>query len=248
MRCSMYAVLLFAMMAFSCASRSGVTGMKTGVMNPAGLDPSVLPQMVLNRYTVEFKIPNPLADDDGMSARRSDPSHEGIIICRATLLDSISTEADMHARCRADSLDAAASAAFREKYEREEVQPGRFRIRISMESGFSPMSIDPRHWAIYLADARGILIEPVQVKTAAASTREDSLYSDYYRRDFRRVRITGDIVLYFDRVTFFGEDILGPGNPFVALEMARNQKTVARVIWKNAAAESKRGKHVRTER
>jgi hypothetical protein len=233
--------LLAGMFALSCASRSG-DGRGTdataeiGWGNGPDVDLTVDPAAILNRYTVTFRIPNPLVGEGMVSNRRIDPSHESQIYCRATLLDSISTEADIALACAKDSLDTAQSAEFRRKYLEEQVQPGRFRIRISMESGFSPKSLEARHWVMYLMNARGIMIEPVQVITAGTVSEKDSIYSSFHRISLPRTRINGEITLYFDRVTFFREDLLGKENSLIALELAHEKKTVAHVVWKNSGA------------
>ncbi|MHB9028969.1 MAG: hypothetical protein ACYC9O_09380 [Candidatus Latescibacterota bacterium] len=239
----------------SCASRNGVdrgsnTTTEIGWDSGSGPNPADDPAAVLKRHTVEFRIPNPLVGEGMTSNRRIDPSHESQIFCRATLLDSIATEADIAMECAKDSLDTAQSAEFRRTYLAERVQPGRFRIRISMESGFSPKSLEARHWVMYIMNARGVMIEPVQVKTASAVSEKDSIFSSYHRISLPRTRINGEITLYFDRVTFFKEDLLSKENPLIALEMAHEKKTVAHVEWKNAGSiKTKDGKSsVRSQR
>lgn len=233
-------VLILAVAGLACASRSGSFSDSDAVTEiswtqSSGADPAGNADAVLDRYSVDFKVPNPLIDA-GISTRRSDPSHENLIYCRATLLDSISTEADIAFACRKDSLDVQAGAEFRRKYLEERTSPGRFRIRISMESGFSPKSLDPAHWVMYIVNSRGVMIEPVQIQSSLANTVQDSIYSNFHRLSLPRTRIHGEIILSFDRVTFFKQDLLGSDNQFIALEMAREQKTVARVVWKNASA------------
>jgi hypothetical protein len=234
-------VLIAGAMFLSCASRSGDIRDADATAeiewdSGSGSNPKDDPAAVLERYTVEFRIPNPLVGEGMTSNRRIDPSHESQIYCRATLLDSIATEADIALACTKDSLDTAQSAEFRRKYREERVQPGRFRIRISMESGFSPKSLEARHWVMYIMNDRGIMIEPVQVKASSASSESDSVYSSYNRMSLPRTRINGEITLYFDRITFFKEDLLGKENTQIALEMAHEKNTVAHVVWKNTKA------------
>jgi hypothetical protein len=233
-----FSILLLLAAGLACASRSGYVPGADAAGEFGGppsfpADSSWDPKAVLSRYTVNFKIPNPLVDG-GISTRVSDPSHEDRIYCRATLLDSVSTEADIALACRKDSLDAAAAVDFRRKYIEERTQPGRFRIRIEMESGFSPKSLDPVNWVMYLVNSRGVMIEPAQVLSSLSGAVQDSVYSSFNRAVLPRTRIRGEIVLFFDRVTFFKEDLLGEESPFIALEMAHNKETVARVAWKNA--------------
>ncbi len=247
-------LILLGITGLACASRSGglhdvdaVT--EIGWDSSPDLDPATNAEAVLERYSVDFKIPNPLLDA-GVSTRRIDPSHESQIHCRATLLDSISTEADIEAVCRRDSLDTAGKEEYRRNYLKEHVHPGRFRIRIDMESGFSEKSIDPEHWVIYLVDAKGVMIEPVQVSSSMAGAVQDSVYSSFHRLSLPRTRIHGQITLSFDRVTFFKEDLLGKANPVIFLEIVHEKETVARVAWKNRRAEKKEqgAENVRTER
>jgi hypothetical protein len=50
---------------------------------------------VLAAYTAEFAIPNPLFGEAESSTRRFDPNHQNLIVCKATLLDVVSTAADI---------------------------------------------------------------------------------------------------------------------------------------------------------
>lgn len=231
-------LLLFVCAAlYSCASGSnGVRGADAvalfGGTGGSSASPEFDPDAVLGRSTVEFKIPNPLVDTGMALTRRIDPGHENLIYCRAVLLDSLATEADIASVCRKDSLDANAREAYRRKYMEEQVKPGQFRIRISMESGFSPKSLDPSHWIIYIMNAKGIALEPVHIVSTPVISKSDSVFSAYHRTSLPRTLMRSDITLYFNRVTFFKEDLLGSANPFIALELVNNQKTVARVAWK----------------
>ncbi len=250
-----YLPLVLGATVFACASRSGdirdadaVAEIRWGAA--AESDSAEDAAAVIKLHTVAFRIPNPLVGQGLASSRRVDPNHESQIYCRATLLDSIATEADITLACEKDSLDADRRIEFRRKYLEERTQPGRFRIRIAMESGFSPKSIDPAHWAMYIMNARGIMIEPAQIKTTPAISKKDSIYSSFHRMSLPRNLINGEIILYFDQVTFFKENLLGEENPFIALEMAHEKETVARVVWRNAGAIEKKdgGKDVRTQR
>ena len=229
----------FFMVVVSCSStRNGVRDAdvvadlahdgKTSVADTAD------PLKILERHTIEFKIPNPLADQGMTGIRRVDPSHESQIFCKAILLDSLSTEADIAAICARDSLGETARADFRKNYLAEHVRNGQFRVRISMESGFSPKSLDPAHWVIYLENARGIAVEPTQIVSSIAKSHSDSIYSSFHRMSLPRTLIRGDITLYFNRMTFFREDLLGPANAYILLEMVQEKRTVARVAWKRA--------------
>ncbi|MFC1607044.1 hypothetical protein ACFL47_03645 [Candidatus Latescibacterota bacterium] len=188
---------------------------------------------LLDEYSIDFEVNNPLIDANSRM-RRFDPNHERIIKCRATLLDTRATEAEISYQSLKDSLDSAASDEFRNKYVSEQLRDGMFRIRISMESGFSPKSMEPDHWTIYLENSRGIMIEPNDITTSSVSTIEDSVYSDFYRVNLPRRLLTREITLYYSQTTFFGEDLLSPKNPFIVLVMARNKRTLARVAWKTS--------------
>ncbi len=229
--------ILFSLAVLSCGSHGSFPDSDArstiGNAAPSGSGSPVSPKSILDRYTLEFKIPNPLAEPGSVVNRRADPSHEGQIYCRATLLDSISTEADIAFTSSKDSLSGESYDRFRKKYLEEKVRPGQFRIRIAMESGFSPKSLDPKHWVMYLMNSRGVMIEPAQVQFTPGSSLRDSLYSSYQRVSLPRTRIYGYTTLYFDRVTFFKEDLLGKDSPYILLEIVQNQKTVARALWKN---------------
>lgn len=222
------------MLCVSCTSaRNGIKDVSVVAdLTPEEDASAADPKKILERHTVEFKIPNPLADQGMSGIRRVDPSHESEIFCKATLLDSLATEADIAETCARDSLDEKAGAEFRKNYLSEHVRPGQFRVRISMESGFSPKSLDPVHWVIYLENARGIAVEPTQIVSSIAKSRSDSIYSSYHRMSLPRTLIRGDITLYFNRMTFFREDLLGPANSHIVLEMVQDKRTVARIAWK----------------
>ncbi|MFC1573551.1 hypothetical protein ACFL30_00040 [Candidatus Latescibacterota bacterium] len=187
----------------------------------------------IKAYSIDFKVPNPLIGSN-MTYRRIDPNHENIIKCRATLLDDISTEADIMLQCFKDSLNDEEQISFRENYNKKNIKDGMFRIRISMESGFSPKSMEPKHWTIYLENSRGIMIEPSEITSSAVTSQEDSVYSEFYRINLPRHLLRRDITLYFKSTTFFGEDLLSKSNPFIVLVIARVKKTLARIAWKTS--------------
>ncbi len=196
-------------------------------------------EKVIKQYSIDFDIPNPLYGSD-ISFRRMNPNHEDTIKNHVTLLDDTSTEADILYHCFRDSLDAAACDKYREAYTREKVRKGMFRIRISMESGFSPKSMEPEHWTIYLENAKGVIIEPADITASAVTSLEDSVYSDFYRINFSRHLMKRDLTLYFNRKTFFGEDLLSRENPFIVLVITREKKTLARLAWKSSALPKKK--------
>lgn len=187
---------------------------------------------ILDKYIIDFIVPNPLYGDYGGNSRKIDPSHESTIHCRAVLLDDFSTEADILLKCKADSLDERNFEEFRKNYIEKNLRNSMFRIRIEMESGFSEKSMDPTYWAIYLENSSGVMIEPADITDSSVVTFKDSVYSEYYKRNFPRRLLRRDITLYFKNTTFFGEDLLSDENPFIILEMSRKKKTVARVAWK----------------
>lgn len=232
-------LLLFCATAYSCASRPhGIRDADAvaffGGPGDSSAKRQVEPDTLLSSFTVKFKIPNPLIEQGAAGIRRIDPSHENWIYCRAVLLDSLATEVDIASVCRKDSLDANASEVYRRKYMEEQVKPGQFRIRISMESGFSPKSLDPNHWVMYLINAKGVAVEPVNITSTPVVSTNDSIFSASNRISLPRTLMRSDITLYFNRVTFFKEDLLGSANPFIALELVNEQKTVARVVWKRS--------------
>ncbi|MCE5249274.1 hypothetical protein LLG96_03550 [bacterium] len=188
----------------------------------------------LKVYTTSFKVQNPLVSS-GTSVRTVDPNHENDIYCMATLLDSLSTEADIARHCFSDSLDAAACESYREKYLTEQERPGMFRIRITMESGFSSKSMEPKLWSMYIENSRGIMIEPADIVVSPVTAQRDSIFSDFHRVYLPRRLLKRDITLYFNRKTFFGEDLLSSKNPFIVFVMTFEKRTLVRVGWKTSA-------------
>jgi hypothetical protein len=238
-------IILSSLTVLSCASRSGNfpnsdAHATIGISAAPDSNKADSPKSILDRYTVDFKIPNPLADPGSVMNRRTDPSHEGQIYCRATLLDSTATEADIAFTSARDSLSGEGYDRFRKKYMEENIRSGQFRIRIAMESGFSPKSLDPKHWIMYLINSKGVMIEPSLIQFTPGSSKLDSLTVGYQRISMPRTRIYGYITLYFNRVTFFKEDILGPATPYLLLEIVQDQKTVARVLWKKENEKAKK--------
>ena len=187
---------------------------------------------IFGKYIIDFIVPNPLYGDYGSSSGRIDPNHESTIHCRAVLLNDFSTRADILSKCRVDSLDEGNCEEFRKNYIEKNLRDGMFRIRIEMESGFSEKSMNPSHWAIYLENSSGVMIEPSDITDSSVTTFEDSVYSGYYDRNFPRRLLKRDVTLYFKKTTFFGEDLLSSENPYIILEMSHKKKTVARIAWK----------------
>ena len=233
-------LLIFCGMAWlSCASRSGSLNHADKVADISKVWNQEFKsesdaEKILNQYTIPFRIDNPLIEPGSISSsiRRVDPSHEEQIYCKAILLDSLSTEADIRYQARKDSLDQKAYTEYRQKYLQEKVQNGQFRIRIEMESGFSSLSINPKFWSMYIVNARGVMIEPLQIVAIPVISEQDSVYSSSHRIKLARNRIRGEITLIFNRITFFKEDLFGPNNRSITLEITRDQKTLARVAWK----------------
>ncbi len=208
-------------------------------IKPAPIQSAEEAEKVNKLYSIDFDIPKPLYGSD-TSLQRMNPNHEKTIKSHITLLDDTSTEADILSHCLRDSLDAAACDKYREEYTREKVRKGMFRIRILMESGFSPKSMEPEHWTIYIENAKGIIIEPADITASEVTSLEDSVYSDFYRINFSRHLMKRDLTLYFNRITFFGEDLLSRENPFIVLVITREKKTLARLAWKTSALPKKK--------
>jgi len=186
---------------------------------------------ILGKYSVDFTIPNPLFDTGSSRYRKFDPGHQHEIFCKAVLLDDVSTRADILVRCMKDSLDECPCREFEKEYRGKNIKEGMFRIRISMESGFSKKSMEPEHWAFYIEDTNGVMIEPVEIRASEITTVEDSVYSAYHRAFFPRTVLSRDITCYFERVTFFGEDLFGGQNPFIIFVMSREKKELVRIAW-----------------
>ena len=188
---------------------------------------------VINAYTALFTIPDPLYSGNSSSsyARRMNQKLLGNISCRAVLLNDYSTEADIIMMSLLNAGDDSAMSAFRKQYIEENVRDGMFRIRITMQSGFSEKSMDPEHWALYLENTRGVMIEPTDIVVSEPQAAQDSVYSDYSRVYLRRNVLSRDITCYFKRITFFGEDLFSENNPFITFVISHEQKTVARIAW-----------------
>ena len=206
---------------------------------PVPIRTTVDAEKVIKLYSIDFDIPNPLFGQN-TTFRRNDPNHEDIIKSRATLLDETSTEADILYYCFRDSLGAAAYETYRQVYTRDKVRKGMFRIRISMESGFSPKSMEPEYWTMYLENAKGVMIEPADITVTPVTSLEDSIFSDFYRVNLPRNLIKREMTLYFNRNTFFGEDLLSRENPFIVLVITREKKTLERLAWKSSALPKKK--------
>ena len=188
-------------------------------------------QNILDQFSTAFQIPNPLFGGNESILRKSDPNHESIILCTAILLNDYSTEADIMNQCMKDSLDEHSCNELREKYIEQHVRDGMFRIRISMESGFSTKSMEPDLWAMYIEDTNGVMIEPSDITVSEFKALKDTLYSNYNRVYLHRNIMLRDITLYFKRITFFGEDLFGKDNPYIVLVLSHKRKTVARMAW-----------------
>lgn len=187
---------------------------------------------VLDAYTVEFYIPNPLFGEVDRTLRRFDPNHQSVIICHATLLDDISTEADILAASHPDSTD---NDNYAKEYRESNIREGMFRIRLTMESGFSRKSMEPDLWSLYLENASGTMIEPSDIVVSDVVSARDSTYSRDLRMSFNKNVFRRDFTLYFKRVTFFGEDLFGEKNPYIVLAISREKKVLARVAWSRSS-------------
>ncbi len=141
-------------------------------------------------------------------------------------------EADIIVHCLKDSLDEKSCEEFREDYFNNNVRDGMFRIRVSLESGFSPKSMEHDHWALYIENTRGIQIEPAGIICSDIKAVQDSVYSEYRQANIPRSILRRDITLSFERTTFFGEDLFGSDNQYILFVMSHKQNTVARVGWK----------------
>jgi hypothetical protein len=194
---------------------------------------------ILKHYVIDFTIPNPLITDNSSSASaRLGGNDESVILCRAVLLDEFSTEADILSHCRADSLFDEAATEYRAQYVQTNIKDNTFRVLISMSSNFSPKSMEPEYWAMYLENPNGVMIEPMDRTASPVITEVDSVSTvisgntESPNRSFSRRTMKRDITLYFKKTTFFGENLLGGDVSYLVLVMSREQRTVARVAWK----------------
>jgi hypothetical protein len=188
---------------------------------------------VLKKYTIEFDIPNPLFGDDGTGmTRRFDPSHTATIDVWARLLDDYSTEADIAVKCKKDSLSTDDCVKFAENYRNENHCDKMFRITLFMESGFSEKSLEPKLWSMYIEDAGGVTIEPVDIKAGPVTTLNDSVYNSNSDRFVNKRVFRRNLTLFFKKNTFYGENLLGDKNTKVVFTISRERKKIEKVAWK----------------
>lgn len=234
MKSALYAAVIMTLIAGGCSSNRLNLDSSDLLRDISAVDREVTvtpenSEDILKQYVIEFVIPNPLSGGSG--SRSLGENRESVIACRAALLDDFSTEADILYNCRVDSLSPEDSADYREKYLRDNVRDGMFRILISMESGFSSKSMEPDYWSMYLETPDGIMIEPVDRIATPVITADDSLYSETFNRTLFSINLKRNITLYFRNTTFFGENLLGGDNPYLILVISREQQTVARIAW-----------------
>jgi len=231
-------VLIVAMVFAGCASHRKYIGGSDHMKDVSIIDTSRQVNRanageILLGYIIDFTIPNPLAGGASGGNQSREMFTEGIIACRAALLDDYSTDADILFNCPVDSNNGENSCEeFSEQYRQSRVRDGMFRILIEMESGFSDKSMEPEHWAMYLETPDGVMVELVDITASPVTSGQDSVYSDYYRRSFSRKTMKRSLSLYFKKTTFFGEDLLSGDNPYLLLVISREQRTVARLAWK----------------
>jgi hypothetical protein len=228
--------LVIFLFLFSCGGKPAVkdtdssTDITKGPKSPKSMNENVA-QKVLEHYTTAFSIPNPLYG--GMeNSRGFNQRREGSIQCWATLLDEYSSEADMAYQCLSDSLDSDACDSLKTHYRKHKIREDKFSIRIYMETGFSAKSVEPSLYTVFLETPKGVIIEPKDVVTSQVEAKQDSIYSEYYYRYVPRVALTRDITYYFDKVTFYGEELLGEENPYIILVVNHEKETLARVGWR----------------
>ena len=193
---------------------------------------------ILKKYTIEFDIPNPLYGDDGTGmTRRFDPSHTATIDVWARLLDDYSSEADIIVKCKKDSLSSDDCVKFAEKYRMDNQCGKMFRITLFMESGFSEKSLEPKLWSMYIEDAGGVTIEPVDIKAGPVTTFSDSVFNNNNDRFVSKRVFRRNLTLFFKKNTFYGENLLGDKSTHVIFTISRERKKVEKVAWKLNSAE-----------
>ncbi len=228
-----YLLLLFSLMIVSCAAKQELAINADTTVNLVDIDRSERVTIdnsedILDSFSSEFSIPNPLFGDSSVGRGRD--SFRSLINCNAVLLDDYSSRADMLAFARQDSTDSAREERM-DKYRAEQLRDGMFRIRITMDSGFSDKSMEPDHWAMFIENAKGVQIEPTDIVASPVFTHSDSVFSQYGHTYFRTKGMKRTITLYFKQVTFFGEDLLSMHNPYLVLVISREQKKLARIAW-----------------
>jgi hypothetical protein len=235
-----FALLILSILLAGCSSNRLNLRADDHLRDISRVNRAILPtaddaDSILKQYTVDFLIPNPLIQSNGASVGRSmGELDESVISCHAVLLDDFSTEADILSKCRADSLSGSAADQCRSSYVSDNVRDNTFRVVISMESNFSPKSMEPEYWAMYLETPDGVMLEPVDRRVSAVVTGVDSVRvgPERARRVQPRSAMKRDITLYFRKTTFFGENLLGGNISYLVLVMSREQRTVARIAWK----------------
>jgi len=228
--------LLALTILYGCASRGGLGSVEhLGDISRIDTSQTITKEnagKILEQYIIDFTIPDPLVGSSASGGSLFEEGNEAVINCRAVMLDDFSTEADILYNCRVDSLEGEACGEYRKRYEEDYLRDGMFRVLIVMESFFSPKSMEPEYWAMYLETPDGVMVEPTDRFASPVQTVEDSIYSERNQRNYFRRTMTRNITLYFRKTTFFGEDLLGGDKPYLMLVLSREQRTVARVAWK----------------
>jgi len=184
------------------------------------------------RWTVQFTIPNPLAEGPDAAPRSLPrPPETGQIRVWATLYDPEVIETWIRARCREDSLSVQECDSLREEYRITHRPEEDFRIGLRMESDFSVKSLKPNLWAIYLLDDEEIMYEPRRVRAGEVEERQREIYAPYHRITVTKALIRREVDLYFPRVTFFGKALVGRKARFLKLVFSRERKTVGEGVW-----------------
>jgi len=186
---------------------------------------------IVKKYSINFKIPNPLLGEASFNPRRFDPNHENEILCRAILLDDVSSEAEIYRICRKDSLNIAFRDSLLDDTRTKFARKGIFRIKIDMESGFSEKSLEAENWAIYIENANGVMIEPQNIIQSPIIGKEDSVSAFRNTPMVQRRVMSREITLLFNKTTFFGQDLFSEKNPLIALVISQKKKTAARIVW-----------------
>ena len=222
----------------SCASEfgtyRGVPNSKKVQPMPEGASPpeQLSFEEASARWTVQFTIPNPLAQDPDLAPRSMPRAPEtGQIRIWATLYDAEVIETWIRTRCHEDSLSAQVCDSLRAAYREIHRPDEEFRIQLWLESDFSVKSLEPDLWAIYLLDDEEIMYEPRRVRTGEVEERQRELYAPFHRRTITKTQIRREIDLYFPKVTFFGKTLVGRKARFLKLVFSRDRRTMGEGVW-----------------
>lgn len=232
--CLTFGLLYLSGCASEFGAYRGIPNAKTVRPMPEGTSPpeELSFEETSARWTVQFTVPNPLAEAPEITPRSRPRAPEtGRIRIWATLYDPEVIDAWIRVRCREDSLSDRECDAFRQEYVSSHRTEEDFRIHLKMESDFAVKSLEPDLWAIYLLDDEDIMYEPRRVRKGEIEERQREIYSPYHRITVTKTQIRRTVDLYFPKVTFFGKALTGGKARFLKLVFSRHRKAEGEGVW-----------------